>query len=113
MNFHTRTILDILRLDTVTRCTISDLIKSEHKLWKKTHRKKRGSKNVVSGEKLEKLNNAIFAYSVQPIVKAELKLYLETYGIKFLNSISMLWIAKDINTDKIDYAKFISEMIEN
>jgi hypothetical protein len=112
MNFHTRTILDILSLDTTTRSTIAEIIRSERKLWKKTHKKKRGGKYAVSEDKLEKLDTAMFSLSIKPAIKSELNMYLTAYGTKFLNSIGMLWLVKDIDVEKIDYAKLIAEIIE-
>ena len=83
MNFDTRTVLDLMILDSELELNISAIIDAEKYLW------------VSSG----KTSENDFVRSVIPIVKDELNFYIKNR----LHRIKMTFLKKMIDLNKIDY----------
>lgn len=87
MNFDTRTVLDILSLDSTFAREIEALILEERELWRKAG----------------KTSNNDFVKSTIPLVQDSIRLGI----IQSLNSLKLPHIAKYIDYGNIDYFQLI------
>lgn len=109
MNFHTRTILDILNLDTETKMVLEEIVRSEYQIHQDRIAHK---KTTLNPEDSRRIRDALFNHNMRPIIRAEIVLYLKTTALQFLNSIGMSWMIREIDLDEIDYAE-LSACISN
>lgn len=87
MNFETRTVLDIILLDTALESVLTALVDAEKVLW------------VNSG----KTSENDFVRSVIPLVKDELGFYMKNK----IHHIKLGFLKKMINLEKVDYYHLI------
>jgi hypothetical protein len=87
MNFDTRTVLDLITLDSDLELNISAMVDAEKYLW------------VTSG----KTSENDFVRSVIPLVKDELNFYMKNR----LYRIKMTFLKNLIDLDKVDYYHLI------
>jgi hypothetical protein len=89
MNFDTRTVLDLMILDPDLERNVSAIVDGEKFLW------------VSSG----KTSQNDFVHSVIPLVKDEIKFYLNVKLHR--NNLKLYFLKKYIDLDKIDYFHLI------
>lgn len=90
MNFDTRTILDISKLDFDLNEDLIQTIKEEQ----------------LFSEKIEQYDYDIFVESIVPLIKDKLKFFLK----KNLKDIGLPILKGVINIDNVDYKIFVNEI---
>lgn len=90
MNFDTRTVLDLFKLDPDLRVIVSSIVDGEKVLW----------------ESQMKTSQNDFVRHVIPLVKDELRFYLKSHAYRK----KLHFLRPLINLDKIDYYRVIPEV---
>lgn len=93
MNFDTRTIVDLIRLDDEYTDDIRYTIMEEQKF----------------SEKIQQYDYDVFVDSISPLLKDKLKLFLK----KGLKEIDLMILKGLINMENIDYKIFVNEIQKN
>ena len=90
MNFDTRTIIDMIRLDETLTEDLRYTIAEEQ----------------IFSEKIDQYDYDIFVDSITPLIKDRLKFFLK----KDLKQIDLLILKGVVNVDNIDYKTFVNEI---
>lgn len=93
MNFDTRTIIDLVKLDHELTEDLRFTIAEEQ----------------IFSEKIQQYDYDIFVDSISPLIKDKLKFFLK----KNLKSIDLLILKGIVNIDNVDYKKFVNEIQKN